>query len=47
MNGKELLYAKLKGEPTSRIPWVPFAGIHAGKLISTSARDLYQNSDLL
>ena len=47
MNGKELIFAKLNGEPTTRIPWVPFAGIHAGKLISVSAQELYQNSDLL
>jgi uroporphyrinogen decarboxylase len=34
-------------QPTDRVPWVPFAGIHAGKLIDTPADVLYQDPDAL
>jgi MtaA/CmuA family methyltransferase len=33
MTGKEILFAALKAKTTTRAPWVPFAGVHAGSLI--------------
>ncbi len=32
MKGKDLLFAVLRHEKTAAVPWVPFAGVHAGKL---------------
>ncbi len=37
MTGKELIIEVFKGNPTPRAPWVPFAGVHAGKLIGVKA----------
>ena len=28
--GKELLFTVLRHEKTDKVPWVPFAGVHAG-----------------
>lgn len=47
MNGKELLFAALDHKETPRVPWVPFAGIHAGKLIEAKANDILLDADLL
>lgn len=30
--GKELVFRTLRHEQTGEIPWIPFAGVHAGKL---------------
>ncbi|MCD6331838.1 MAG: hypothetical protein J7L89_01050 [Bacteroidales bacterium] len=47
MKGKELLINTIRGEETSRTPWVPFVGVHGGYLIGTTA-DLYlQSSELM
>lgn len=46
-NGKELLFAALRHEETPRLPWVPFAGVHAGKLVGYSAREVLTNTDKL
>ena len=32
MTGRDLLLATLKHEQGLAVPWVPFAGVHAGKL---------------
>ena len=32
ISGKERLFKVLRHEPTSSVPWVPYAGVHAGKL---------------
>lgn len=47
MNGKELVFETLRHHDTPRPPWVPFAGIHAGKLIDASAKDILLDGDLL
>lgn len=47
MNGKELLFAVLEHKETPRVPWVPFAGIHAGKLIGAKADAILLDADLL
>ena len=32
MSSKELLFSVFRHETTDQVPWVPFAGVHAGKL---------------
>ena len=44
---KELLFAALRHEETSTIPWVPFAGVHAGALKGYSANDVLMDKDKL
>ena len=39
-HGKELLLATLRHEATPAIPWVPFAGVHAGKLRGYSGKEI-------
>lgn len=46
-SGKQLLLSVLKGEPTNAIPWVPFAGVHAGKLKGHSAREVLTDGQKL
>ncbi len=46
-NQKEILFATLRHEETSRAPWVPFAGVHAGRLIGASATEMLTNEDTL
>ncbi len=47
LNGKDLLLATLRHEPTPAIPWVPFAGVHAGKLKGYSAQEVLTDGDKL
>lgn len=42
-NGKELLLAALRHEATPAAPWVPFAGVHAGKLKNYTASEVLQD----
>ena len=44
---KDILFATLKHEQTERAPWVPFAGVHAGKLIGANATEVLTNDDAL
>ncbi len=44
---KELLLQTLRHEETSRAPWVPFAGVHAGALIGADATEVLTNEDKL
>ncbi len=37
---KELLFRTLRHEETERAPWVPFAGVHAGKLKGYTATEM-------
>ena len=46
-HGKSLLLATLRHEPTDAVPWVPFAGVHAGKLKGYSAEELLKDPDKL
>lgn len=39
-HGKELLLAALRHEQVPAVPWVPFAGVHAGKLRGYSALEV-------
>lgn len=47
MTPKELLFATLRHETTERAPWVPFAGVHAGKLIGADATEILTNEESL
>ncbi len=44
---KELLFATLRNETTDRAPWVPFAGVHAGKLTGVDATKILVDEDEL
>lgn len=43
--GKELVLKTLRHEKTDEIPWVPFAGVHAGQLKGYTADEMLQNAD--
>src|SRR6056297_2236677 len=47
MNGKELIYKVFRNGKAERIPWVPFAGVHAGKLKGYTARELLEDGEKL
>ena len=40
MTGKELLLKTMHHEEVERAPWVPFAGVHAGKLKGYTATEI-------
>lgn len=45
--GKELVFKTLRHEKTDEIPWVPFAGVHAGKLKGYTAEEILKDEDKL
>ncbi len=47
MNPKEILFATLRHEETEVTPWVPFAGVHAGKLVGHDATEVLTDPDKL
>jgi len=47
LTGKQLIHAVLSHEPVAVIPWVPFAGVHSGKLKGFSAREVLQDEHKL
>ena len=47
MNGKERIVNLLKKEKIDQVPWVPFAGVHAGKLKRHSAKEVLQDKEKL
>jgi uroporphyrinogen decarboxylase len=46
-NGKNILFQSLSHQKTDRIPWVPFAGVHVGKLSGYTADEIYLNEEKL
>ena len=44
---KELIFKTLRHEKTDEIPWVPFAGIHAGKIVGYTAEEILRDEDKL
>ncbi len=46
-NGKELLISALRHQDVPSVPWVPFAGVHAGKLKGYSAFEVLTEGDKL
>ncbi len=47
MTPKELLFKTLNHEVTESVAWVPFAGVHAGKLTNVNATDILKDGDKL
>ena len=47
MTQKEILIRTLKHEETPKVAWVPFAGVHAGKLLGYTAAEVLQDEDKL
>jgi uroporphyrinogen decarboxylase len=47
MLGRELVRRALRRDPVPRIPWVPFAGVHAGSLIGVPADRYLRSADHL
>jgi len=47
MTGKERVLNTLSGLPTDRLPWVPFTGVHAGKLVGYDAMKVSTEVDSL
>lgn len=47
MNPKDLLLKTLRHEKTDQIAWVPFAGVHAGKLTGFNATEVLTDADKL
>lgn len=45
--GKELIFQTLRHEKTERAPWVPFAGVHAGKLKEYTAEEVLKDGNKL
>lgn len=45
--GKELIFQTLRHEKTERAPWVPFAGVHAGKLKGYTAEEVLTDGNKL
>jgi uroporphyrinogen decarboxylase len=43
LSGKELLFGTLRHEQMPAVPWVPFAGVHAGKLRGHMAADILKD----
>ncbi|MCE5342731.1 MAG: uroporphyrinogen decarboxylase [Eubacteriales bacterium] len=47
MHSNNILYQTLRHEKTGALPWVPFAGVHAGKLIGKTAREVLTDETAL
>jgi len=47
MKPKDMLLKAMRHEKTERVPWVPFAGVHAGKLVGYDATEVLTNGDKL
>jgi uroporphyrinogen decarboxylase len=47
LTGKDLIFATLRHEEVPTIPWVPFAGVHAGKLRGYKAVEVLRDGDKL
>ena len=47
MQPKEILLRTLRHEPVEQVTWVPFAGVHAGKLTGYDATEVLTDGDKL
>ncbi len=45
--GKQQIFSTLSHEDTAQAPWVPFAGVHAGKLCGYNAQEVLTDGDKL
>lgn len=46
-SGRDLLLATMQHENTMRVPWVPFAGIHSGKLAGYKGIEIFKDGHKL
>ncbi|MBK9118612.1 MAG: uroporphyrinogen decarboxylase [Phycisphaerales bacterium] len=47
MLGRDLLLHALQNQATPRAAWVPFVGVHGGRLVGVTAADYLRSADLL
>jgi uroporphyrinogen decarboxylase len=47
MNSKQLVLDAIQNKKVERIPWVPFVGCHAAKLIDVDCENYFKNSDYI
>lgn len=47
MNGRELITKVMKLEPVSRVPWVPFVGVHGAYLTGKDSESYLKSKDLI
>ncbi len=47
MNSKELVLNAIHNKEVDRIPWVPFVGCHAAKMIDVTATEFFKSADLI
>jgi len=47
MTGKELILHTYRHEQTPRVAWIPFAGVHAGRLLGYDATEVLTDADKL
>lgn len=47
MNNKDILMKALNYEKTSRVPWIPYVGVHGGYLIGKPADEYLKSADLI
>jgi len=47
MRGKQLLQQAFALQETSRVPWVPFVGVHAASLLGVTAEEYLKSTDLI
>jgi uroporphyrinogen decarboxylase len=47
MTGKERIFLTLQGLQADKTPWVPFAGVHAGKLMGFTAKEVSRDLEKL
>jgi len=47
MNGRELILRSLQNQTAPRPSWIPFVGVHGGKLTGRTAEEYLQSSDAL
>ena len=47
MNSKQLVMDAIQNKEVERIPWVPFVGCHAAKLLGVTASDFFRDDKLI
>lgn len=47
MTGRERVLSTIEGKTTDKLPWVPFTGVHAGKLVGHGAKQVSTDVDAL
>lgn len=47
MTNKEILFQTLKYEETSRVPWIPYVGVHGAFLINKESDEYLQSAELI